>query len=141
MAELDQRLSAVIEAPCHGAADVAAFQSRFTASAWEKDGGAIFIAEDTHAVPLGYINVREGRDEIADEPCAYIALLAVTPQAEGKGVAVLLCDAAENWAAELGYSRIALDVFASNARARSFYRRAGFECETQRLVKRIGDGA
>lgn len=137
--EMNGRLTDVIAAPAHSRRDVVAFQDRFTASAWQADTGegAIFIAVDGESRRLGYVNVREGTDEIANETCGYVALLAVVAEAEGKGVGQALIREAERWAEEKGFSRIALDVFASNDRAQVFYEKAGFRPETLRLVKRL----
>lgn len=134
---LDMRLADPIEAPAHDRSTVEAFQRRFTETAWSDDGGATFIAEDSSGKRLGYINVRSGHDDVADQPCAYIALLAVVPEAEGRGVAGQLLERAESWSRGQGFALISLDVFASNLRAQEFYNRAGFGVETMRLVKRI----
>jgi len=113
--EMNGRLTGVIAAPAHSGEDVAAFQDRFTASAWQPEGGAgaTFVAADADGRRLGYVNVREGLDELADEKCGYVALLAVAADAEGTGVGQALVREAERWAGEMGYSRLALDVFAT----------------------------
>ncbi len=136
---LDDRLIDVIVAPAHSRAEVAAFQARFTATAFDEseDAGATFVACDADGRRLGYVNVRPGMDDIPDEPCAYIALLAVVEEQERTGVARALVEHAESWAAQKGYERIALDVFASNAGARAFYESAGYGAETLRMVRQI----
>src|SRR3546814_9837805 len=65
----------------------------------------------------------------SDLACGYIALLAVEQEHEGRGVAKALVEQAELWAREMGFSRLALDVFASNDHALKFYDRAGFRSE------------
>ncbi|GAA0652320.1 GNAT family N-acetyltransferase [Brevundimonas lenta] len=136
---LNPRLCGVIDAPTHSREEIEAFQDRFTATAWadDKTGGATFIAVASNGQRLGYVNVREGADEIADERCAYIALLAVVAEAEGKGVGQALLHAAERWSKDMGFSRVALDVFASNHRGQRFYETAGFRPETLRVIKRL----
>ncbi len=56
---------------------------------------------------------------------------------ERTGVARALVKRAESWGLEQGYTRVALDVFASNTGARAFYDAAGYGAETLRLVRRI----
>lgn len=139
MRGLNARLSGVIEAPTHSKQEVMAFQDRFTASAWEHDpeDSATFIAVGKDGQRLGYVNVRGSADEIANERCGYIALLAVADQAEGEGVGQSLLQEAEKWAGQMGFRRLSLDVFASNLRGRSFYESAGFRPETIRVIKRL----
>jgi GNAT superfamily N-acetyltransferase len=136
---LNARLCDVIDAPTHSKVEVADFQDRFTASAWSGDleKSATFIAVDKGGQRLGYINVRESADEIANEKCGYVALLAVAEEAESEGVGRSLLQSAEQWAKAMGYSRLALDVFASNDRGQKFYVKAGYRPETVRVIKRL----
>jgi GNAT superfamily N-acetyltransferase len=136
---LNLRLSGVINAPAHSKEEIVAFQDRFTDSAWadDKADAATFVAVGKDGRRLGYVNVRESTDEIADERCGYVALLAVVAEAEGKGVGQSLLHAAERWSKDMGFSRVALDVFASNDRGRRFYETAGFRPETIRVIKRL----
>lgn len=137
--EMNARLSGVIDAPAHSREEVAAFQDRFTASSWEPAAGdsATFVAVRHDGQRLGYVNVRESADEIANERCGYIALLAVVADAEGQGVGQALVEVAQRWTSEMGFSRLALDVFVSNLRGLRFYEAAGFQPETIRLIKQI----
>lgn len=136
---LNVRLSGVIDAPTHSKEEVVAFQDRFTASAWAPDTGksATFIAVGKNGRRLGYVHVREGMDEIANEKCGYIALLAVGAEVEGEGVGQSLLEEAEKWTRETGLRRLSLDVFASNLRGQRFYEKAGFRPETIRLIKKL----
>ncbi len=136
---LNPRLTDVIIAPTHSVAEVAQFQSAFTCTAWDthREKNATFLAVADSGERLGYVNVREGHDEILSEPCGYIALLAVVHGHEGRGIAKALVEQAEQWAQDMGYSRLALDVFASNDHALGFYERAGFLPETVRVIKRL----
>ena len=45
--------------------------------------------------------------------------------------------AAEDWARANGYSRLTLNVFEGNARARAVYEKFGYQVETIRYVKLI----
>lgn len=136
---LNCRLTEVIEAPAHSRREIELFQSRFTATSWDGDTGhqETFVAIDEHGKKVGYVNVREGIDEIAGAKCGYIALLAVEPEAEGQGVAQSLVNKAEQWAKQVGYARLALDVFASNGRGLRFYEKAGFQQEAIRVIKQL----
>jgi GNAT superfamily N-acetyltransferase len=136
---LNVRLRDVIDAPTHSREQVAAFQDRFTDTAWDGDTviGATFVAVAMDGQRLGYVNVREGADDVANEKCAYVALLAVIAEAEGKGVGQALLRHAEIWSTNMGFSRLALDVFASNQKARGFYEGLGFQPETIRLIKSL----
>ncbi|PSJ37912.1 GNAT family N-acetyltransferase [Allosphingosinicella deserti] len=136
---LNARLSDVIDAPTHSEDEVVAFQDRFTSSAWGDDAkpGATFIAVRTEGQRLGYVHVRRGVDDISDDVCGYVALLAVVAEVEGEGVGQALLDAAEAWAKSMGFRRLALDVFASNQRGCRFYEKAGYRPETIRLIKEL----
>lgn len=137
--EMNARLTSVIDAPTHSEAEIIAFQDRFTASAWANDIGdsATFVAVGKDGRRLGYVNVRGSADEIADEKCGYIALLAVVAEAEGTGVGQSLLLEAERWTKQTGFSRLSLDVFASNHRGKRFYEKAGFRPETIRVIKKL----
>lgn len=136
---LNARLSGVIEAPTHSRETVVAFQDRFTASAWvhDPDDSATFIAVGKDGQRLGYVNVRGSADEIANERCGYVALLAVVDEAEGEGIGQALLQQAEKWTGQMGFRRLALDVFASNVRGQHFYEKAGFRPETIRVIKQL----
>ena len=137
--QMNECLSSVINAPTHSNDEVRAFQDRFTESSCNADArvSATFMAVDNYGQRLGYVNVREGMDDIANEPCGYIALLAVVAEAEGKGVGQALLQTAERWTREMGFRRLSLDVFASNGRGQQFYEMAGFRPETVRLIKQV----
>ncbi|MBV7257584.1 GNAT family N-acetyltransferase [Pacificimonas sp. WHA3] len=136
---LNPRLHSVIRAPAHSQADVIAFQERFTKGVLDdtRTPGATLIAISSKGHRLGYVHVGQGSDDVTGDPCAYVALLAITPAAEGRDIARTLMESAEAWAVDQGYRRIALDVFASNDRARRFYDRIGFAEESIRLAKRL----
>lgn len=86
---------------------------------------------------LGYIHAHPGKDGVTDEPCGYVAIIAVEKDAEGQGVAGLLMKRAEDWARASGFRFLSLDVFATNQHAVDFYARRGFLPETIRLVKPV----
>jgi ribosomal protein S18 acetylase RimI-like enzyme len=136
---LNARLTAVINAPTHSREEVVAFQERFTDTSWSisDEENQTFLAVTEAGLRLGYINVRAGTDEITNETCGYIALLAVAKNAEGQGVGQALLTEAERWARNKGFARLALDVFSSNVAGQSFYEKAGYQPETIRVVKSL----
>ena len=62
----------------------------------------------------------------------YLAHLAVVPELRGCGVGRALIDRLVDSAREAGRGRVALDVAASNPRAKALYRRAGFKVVSER---------
>lgn len=65
-------------------------------------------------------------------------MIAVAEAAEGHGVAVALLRAAEAWSGSQGYTRLTLNVFEGNLRARRVYEQAGYRVETLRYTKTLG---
>lgn len=137
MFEQAARLAAVAELPWHTKEDLLRFQHRFMNNALARPDSesATFIAEDETPDRLGFLHVEAITDSVTLEPCAYVSLLAVTRAAEGRGVTSQLMQAAEDWARLQGFRLIALDVFASNRRARAFYARQGYQDDSLRLTK------
>ncbi|KRR18179.1 hypothetical protein CQ14_24950 [Bradyrhizobium lablabi] len=113
------------------------FQSRFMAATLDNatEGSQTLIAISQNDMRLGYIHMQPGKDGVTNEPCGYVAILALIEEAEGQGVAGLLMSYAEDWALKMGYRFLSLDVFADNRRALDFYQRGGFRPESIRLVK------
>jgi ribosomal protein S18 acetylase RimI-like enzyme len=96
---------------------------------------AVLIAEDGAGDAAGCVHVQLGTEFFSGEPEAYVAVLAVTEAAEGRGIGRALMAAAEHWAQERGLTRLSLEVFAGNRRAREFYAKQGFEEDSLRLVR------
>lgn len=113
------------------------FQRRFMAATLlpAAENSRTLIAVSENDVRLGYVHMQPGTDGVTDEACGYVAILALTEQAEGQGIAKLLMRHAEDWAREMKYRFLSLDVFADNRRALEFYDRAGFRPESVRMVK------
>lgn len=134
---LSPRLSGVPGPAWHGLEAMEQSQDRYMAAtvnqAVEHFRTLIAVSDDD--VRLGYIHMQPGKDGVTDEVCGYVAILALTEQAEGQGIAKLLMSHAEDWAREMQYRFLSLDVFADNRRAVDFYERGGFRSETIRMVK------
>ena len=99
-------------------------------------GRALLIAEDT-GVPAGFAFLEPAVDYFSGERHGHVGMIAVTEAAEGRGAGAALMRAAEDWARARGYSKLTLNVFEGNRRAREVYERFGYQVETIRYVKTI----
>ncbi len=97
----------------------------------------LIVACDAAGVVCGYIHLQPIQDEVLDQAIGYVSIIAVAESASGLGIGRRLMQAAEDWAREMGYRALVLDVFASNATARRFYERQGFTEDSVRMRKRI----
>ena len=95
----------------------------------------IRVAETHEGQPLGYVFVTTRSDYFTHQPHAHVEILALAPEAEGRGIARVLMHAAEDWSREQGYSRITLNVFATNQRALGLYEHLGYRPETVHYLK------
>ncbi|MGA7670444.1 MAG: GNAT family N-acetyltransferase [Nitrolancea sp.] len=99
------------------------------------DDQAVYIAHVESRERLGFIHVLEINDGLTGEREAYVATLAVTAAASGRGIGRALMDRAEQWTRDRGLTIVTLEVFAQNEGARRFYDRLGYQEETLKLVK------
>ena len=134
---LSPRLSGVPGPAWHDLKAMEGFQDRYMAATFANvdPSAQTLVAWSADGKRLGYIHVRPFKDGVTDEPCGYVSLLALTEDAEGKGIAHRMMEAAETWARAQGYRFLCLDVFADNRHAVEFYERRGFQTETLRMVK------
>ena len=103
------------------------------------DDCLVHIAEDNDGVILGLTLVRLRPEPLSHEPSAHLEAIAVAKGAEGKGIAKALLDTAEDEARRHGAQTMTLHVFSTNARARRFYERSGYDGEIIRYIKPIAD--
>ncbi len=103
------------------------------------DDCLVHIAEDNDGVILGLTLVRLRPEPLSHEPSAHLEAIAVAKGAEGKGIARALLDIAEDEARRHGAQTMTLHVFSTNARARRFYERSGYDGEIIRYIKPIAD--
>jgi GNAT superfamily N-acetyltransferase len=96
----------------------------------------LFVAE-LDGRPAGCLLMWTLEDYFVHVRHAHVSVLAVTRDAEGRGVGGALMARAERWARERGHGRITLSVFEGNTRARALYERAGFSPEMRRYVKEL----
>jgi len=99
----------------------------------------VFIAEvDSLAVGYAYaevIHCAETSFSYADD-LVYLHHISVRPSYRKRGLGLALIDAVRSAANERGITALALDVWAFNKEARSFFRRQGFTSYNERLWTR-----
>lgn len=100
-------------------------------------GSAAFVAEAANQ-PLGLIAVHADRDAFTRHPRAYVDILVVAEDAEGKGVGRALLEHVEDWARARGFREVVLDVFATKTGAIGFYERCGYRADHIRMAKPLG---
>jgi len=76
-------------------------------------------------------------DEVTLMPQAFIAYMAVEPEARRSGVAAALLQAAEDAARRFGLPQMALMVTEENTAARKLYEAAGYTTERRLLCKTL----
>ncbi len=97
----------------------------------------LLVAEEAER-PLGFLVLLDALpDEVSLEPQAFIAYMAVEPEATRRGVGTMLIEAAEDEARRRGLPYISLMVTQSNLPAMRLYERAGYETERRLLCKRL----
>lgn len=99
----------------------------------------VHVAEGAAGAILGLALVSLRPELLSHEPSAHLEAIAVTAEAEGKGVGQALLAAAERDAGRHGARCMTLHVFSTNSRARNFYERSGYEGELIRYIKSIAD--
>jgi GNAT superfamily N-acetyltransferase len=76
----------------------------------------------------------------ASDPLAELSILAVLPQARGRGVGSALLDAVEERLRELGVEDMVISVVTTNVDAMRLYERRGAVRFVMELVQRVGHG-
>lgn len=117
--------------------NLAVFEAYFARPTDDSPGTRTVVAGAPDGSVHGYLTVRPETEYFSGEQRAYVERLAVAESAEGTGIGRLLLDWAAEWARSRGYVTIALDVFASNERARGFYGRNGYGEDFVRMVRRL----
>lgn len=100
--------------------------------------GATLLVAESDGQPSGFAFLEHATDYFTGERHGHVGMVAVAESAEGRGVGSALLAAAEDWARTNRYSRLTLNVFEGNERARRVYERAGYLVETLRYVKLLG---
>lgn len=102
-------------------------------------GSTLLIAE-TGGDPVGFAFLEHATDYFSGERHGHLGMIAVTEAAQGLGAAAALLRGAEEWTRAHRYTKLTLNVFEGNARARRLYERGGFAVETLRYVKNLSPG-
>jgi ribosomal protein S18 acetylase RimI-like enzyme len=134
--ELSPQLAEAARLSWHTDTMVQKFQDNYIIKMLDQDDGpqSTLIAEvDGSAV--GFVHTREINDSISEEVCGTVPLLAVAPNAQGRGIGRLLMAAAEEWSRDQGHRLLHLEVFANNDKAQAFYQNLGFQPETLVMIK------
>ena len=99
---------------------------------------AILVAElSPGGERAGYVFATTKHDYFTRAAHAHVEVIAVTPEAERRGVARALMDAIEQWARRRGYRHVTLNVFDRNTRAKALYDGLGYEVETVHYRKAL----
>jgi ribosomal protein S18 acetylase RimI-like enzyme len=118
-------------------AALAEFLDRFgQGEATMAEGTESFVA-DLDGRPVGLLVLHPENDPFTGPPRAYVDVLAVAEDAEGRGAAGALMRFAEAWASKHGCHEVCLDVFAGNERAIAFYEKAGYRPDHARKAKPV----
>lgn len=95
----------------------------------------VLIAEEA-GKPLGFLLLLDGLpDEVTLAPQAFVAYMAVEPDARRRGIGAALLGEAERIARERNLPHIAMMVTEENTAARQVYERAGFVTERRLMCK------
>jgi ribosomal protein S18 acetylase RimI-like enzyme len=95
----------------------------------------VHVAKRPDGSIVGVTMVTLGPELLSHAPSAHLEAIAVSEKVEGKGVGKALLEASEASARQRGALSMSLHVFATNARARSIYERAGYDEELIRCIK------
>jgi GNAT superfamily N-acetyltransferase len=97
-------------------------------------GAEAFVAT-IDGEPCGVVSVHPDEDYFTGHLRAYVDILVVAREAEGKGVGHALMDRVERWARDRAFREVVLDVFAGNQGAIAFYERQGYRPDHIRMAK------
>jgi GNAT superfamily N-acetyltransferase len=113
--------------------------ARFFASLAEgrmlsEPGSEAFVAV-VGGTPAGVVALHPDADYFTGHSRAYVDVLVVAAEAEGKGIGRALMRHVEDWARAHNCLEVVLDVFAGNAGAIAFYERNGYRPDHVRMAK------
>jgi GNAT superfamily N-acetyltransferase len=99
-------------------------------------GSEAFVAT-VGGTPAGVIAVHPDTDYFTGHDRAYVDILVVSSEAEGRGIGRALMEHIEEWARAHRCREVVLDVFAGNRGAIAFYERNGYRPDHIRMAKVI----
>ncbi len=100
------------------------------------EGAATFLARSGAGAPIGFAEATLRRDYVngcSTSPVAFLEGLYVAPAWRRRGVARLLCAAAEDWGRMLGCVELGSDTYLENIESQRMHQALGFE-EMERIV-------
>lgn len=120
-----------------GAVEIADRERRALAEALARPqpGSALVVAVESRLGVVGVVLLERRRDYFTSEAHGHVAILAVAPEAEGRGVGRALLDAVEEWGRAQRFRRLTLTVFVENQRAKALYARLGWRAELETHYK------
>ena len=120
--------------------DMAAEYLRYLRDQCAAHDGAIFVADDGGSL-AGFVCVLSDQRGAPDNPDrhAFVQDVFVAHAYRRRGIARLLMDAAESFAASRGVHEIRLAVLERNTGAQAFYSTLGFRDYARVLTRRPGD--
>ena len=92
-------------------------------------GQYVIVAESDSSEVWGLAHVLAFADPLESETHPHLETLAVSTNAEGKGVASALVEACVNRARDDGHPEVSLHVYVENSRAQAVYERLGFQSD------------
>jgi ribosomal protein S18 acetylase RimI-like enzyme len=95
----------------------------------------VHVAKESDGTIVGVTMVSLRPELLSHSSSSHLEAIAVAVNAEGRAVGKALLEAAEAAARERGALSMSLHVFATNARARRMYERAGYDEELIRCIK------
>ncbi len=98
---------------------------------------AAFVALDSQDAIIGVSALSLRNEMLSGKPSSHLEVLALTTDAEGKGIGRQLMDTAEQYAIRHGAQSMTLHVFAANRRARQLYEKTGYDGELIRYSKTL----
>ena len=132
MLALASRLVDGFDAPPHRTKPELIEGDRRALVAWfgnpSKSGEAMLVAEQD-GKPAGCAYLVTLVDYFNLRPHSHLSVLAVSKDAEGRGIGSALLDRCAEWAKERHSDRLTLSALVTNARARGLYERRGFSGE------------
>ena len=87
---------------------------------------------------LGVIMVTLREELLSHAPSAHLETIIVAPHARGNGLGSQLLKRAEKKVLDMGAKSLTLHVFSNNIRARSLYKKHGYDEELLRCIKWLG---
>jgi ribosomal protein S18 acetylase RimI-like enzyme len=110
--------------------DTECIDMRITLKTWGhllKDAGSHFLVATAQGSPVGLIHFTIRQTVLHRSPSAMIDELVVTKEYQGKGVGEQLVLATLKKCRRLGCCEVEVSTEKTNARARRFYRKCGFD--------------